>query len=898
MQGVQLGPYVIDGELASGGMATIYVATHQKLGHVVAVKMLHPHFQKDRQLVARFMEEARIQANLRHPNILTVHDILELPEAAGMVMELLDGCSLSTYYRSAGTPMPIPRALWLFGLLAKALRHAHRDGVVHRDLKPSNVFLHRVHDLVVPKLMDFGVAKFQSDNLANRLTATGTVLGTPHYMAPEQFEDSSSVDVRADLFSLGVMFYEATTGMLPFEGQSVTTLMREILTHTPTRPSELVKGYPPMVEAVLMRCLHKRREARYRNAAGLEEALRMIELESGATPIAIDDVPRTELGNLGIELTSVGTLTEGEMVSWEKTETAQRLGDTGGGTVVVPVEQQDSAIDWGSTHVTRARTSSPEASSPATVPGYRITRKIYEGSKTVVFRAVSLDNPEFKVIIKVLGSEYPTPQDIARLKHEYSILNRLDVAGVPRIVGLERYRSGLALVLEDIGAEPLRERLDRANLAVGEFLPLACELARILARLHAKNVIHKDINPRNMVHAAAANVVQMIDFGLAMQMVGRQEDVVPTGGMEGTLPYMSPEQTGRMNRPVDYRTDFYSLGATFYEMLCGRPPFDATDRAELVHCHLAVEPTHPRERDPEIPQVLSDLVMRLLAKNAEDRYQSARGLLTDLERCAEAWVADGDISLFPLREMDVSDRFSIPQKLYGRDHDVALLMGSFERVAQGYKEMMLVSGFAGVGKTSLVQEVYKPITRRRGYYVTGKFDQYKRDIPYGALIDAFQGLVRELLSEGEEQLSQWGDEIRAAVGPNGQVIIDLIPEVELVIGQQSEVNQLPPAESLNRLNLVFHSFFGVFAQEDHPLVIFLDDLQWADSASLNLLQVLLTGPEIQHLFVIGAYRDNEIDAAHPLRGAIEDITKADTTINRIDLQPLLYRTSISWLRTR
>jgi len=867
-------------------MATIWVATHQKLGHVVAVKMLHPHYHKDQQLVSRFMEEARIQANLRHPNILTVHDILELPEASGMVMELLDGCSLSTYYRTAGTPMPIPQALWLFGLLAKALRHAHRDGVVHRDLKPSNVFLHRVHDLVVPKLMDFGVAKFESSHLASRLTATGTVLGTPHYMAPEQFEDSSGVDVRADLFSLGVMLYEATTGVLPFEGQSVTTLMREILTHSPARPSELVRGYPLAVESVLMRCLHKRRESRFRNAAGLEEALRMIELESGATPISIEDVPRTDLSNRGIELTSVGTLTDEDFVSWQNTDTAQVADDSDGGTVVVPVAKPKSDIDWEDTRVSRTRTSAVDSTSPATVPGYRITRKIYEGSKTLVFRAVSLDDPDFKVIIKVLSSEFPTPQDIARLKHEYSILNRLDVDGIPRIVGLERYRNGLALVLEDIAAEPLRERLNKGPLTVAEFLPLACDLAEILTRLHAKNIVHKDINPRNIVQSLPNDSVQMIDFGLAMQMVGRQEDIAPTGGMEGTLPYMSPEQTGRMNRPVDYRTDFYSLGATFYEMLCGRPPFDATDRSELVHCHLAVEPTHPHERNPEVPQVLSDLIMRLLAKNAEDRYQSARGLRADVETCAKAWTEGNTIPAFPLGGADVSDRFHIPQKLYGRDRDVAVLMDSFERVAQGYKEIMLVAGYAGVGKTSLVQEIYKPITRRHGYYISGKFDQYKRDIPYGAMIDAFQGLVKELLSEGEERLAEWGKAIRTALGPNGQVIVDVIPEVELIVGRQPSTHHLPAAESLNRFNLVFHAFIGVFAQENHPLVIFLDDLQWADNASLNLLHVLLTGSEHQHLFLIGAYRDNEVDAAHPLRGTMEDIAKAGTTINRINLQPL------------
>ncbi len=883
MQGVQLGPYVVDGELASGGMATIYVATHQKLGHVVAVKVLHKHYQKDQQLCSRFMEEARIQANLRHPNILTVHDILELPEAACMVMELLDGCPLSRYYRFAQSPVPIPKAIWLFSQLASALRHAHRDGVVHRDLKPSNVFLHRVHDMVVPKLVDFGIAKFESSNLANRLTATGTVLGTPHYMAPEQFEDSSGVDARADIFALGVMFYEATTGCLPFEGGSVTTLMKEILTRTPTPPSELVPGYPLAVEAVLMRCLQKRREARYRNAAEVEDALRMIELESGATPIPIEDVPRTLLDNQESEASSAGTLSDEALVDWERTETARTLSEETGATVVVP--SRDAGPSTHADAPPSPRNMHSDAS-PATVPGYRITRRIYEGSETLVFRAVSLDNPDFKVVIKVLAAEFPLPQDVARLKHEYAILNSLTMPGVPRITGLERYRNSLALVLEDVGAEPLRTHLGAGPMPVPKFLSLATRMADIVARLHMVNVVHKDLNPKNIVWNASEDLVQVIDFGLATQMLGQREEASASGVMEGTLAYMSPEQTGRMNRPVDYRTDFYSLGATFYEMLCGRPPFDATERAELVHCHLAVEPVHPHERNPSIPAPLSALIMRLLAKNAEDRYQSGRGLRADLRRCQASFESDGTVPPFDLGQDDVSDKFSIPQKLYGRDRDIAILLDSFERVTQGYKEMMLVSGYAGVGKTSLVKEVYKPITRRHGYFISGKFDQYKRDIPYGAVIDAFQGMVKELLSEGEEQLARWAEIIGAAVGPNGQVLIDVIPEIELIIGRQRSVKQLPPAESLNRFNLVFYAFTGVFAREEHPLVLFLDDLQWADNASLNLLHVLLTGSDHQHLFIIGAYRDNEVDAAHPFRGTIEDITKAGTTINRISLKPL------------
>jgi predicted ATPase/serine/threonine protein kinase/class 3 adenylate cyclase len=895
VKGTQLGPYLIEGELASGGMATVWVATHTRLGHVVAIKSLHPHYQKDEQLRSRFVDEARIQANLRHPNILTVHDILELREASGMVMELLIGCSLNTYYRAAGTPLPLPQVLKLFISLAGALHHAHAENVVHRDLKPSNIFLHIVQKSVVPKLMDFGVAKFESHSMANRLTATGTLLGTPHYMAPGQFEDSSSVDRRADLFSLGVMLYEATTGMLPFEGKSITSIMREILTHQPIRPRDTYPDFPHDLEEIITRCLQKRREHRFRSAAELEKALSRVASRIGLEEFDPDRVPVVSLEDRGIEVTSIGTLTEDESSIWTDTETREGedakgqegAGPEGGvGTVLVKVPTGSPIeVDWEGTQVSRVR-SEQSLGASATIPGYRITEKIYEGSETLVFRGVNLDDESIRVIIKVLNEEYPGPNEIARLKHEYAILNSLQVEGVPRVIGLERYRNGLALLLEDVGARSLREELAAGALPVDVFLPHAIRLAEILGYLHARSVIHKDINPKNIVLHTQTGQLQLIDFGLATVLLGQHEEAQANQILEGTLAYISPEQTGRMNRPVDHRTDFYSLGVTFFEMLCGKTPFDTHDRAELVHCHLAKQPPSPHELDRTCPVPLSDLIMKLMAKNAEDRYQSARGLSADLAECARQLSENGNIDSFTLGDLDISDRFQIPRKLYGRDQQVEQLLEAFSRVSQGYKEMLLVLGHAGVGKTSLVQEVYKPITRRRGYFITGKFDQYKRDIPYGALIEAFQGLVKELLTENENEVQQWRSRLLQALGNNAQVIIDVIPEVELIIGVQAPVPELPATESLNRLNLMFNRFTNVFAAESHPLVIFLDDLQWADTASLNLMHVLMTGSEHQFLFLIGAYRHNEVEASHPLRTTIEDISKTDTEIHRVELAPL------------
>ncbi|MEH2191832.1 MAG: AAA family ATPase [Nostoc sp.] len=520
-----------------------------------------------------------------------------------------------------------------------------------------------------------------------------------------------------------------------------------------------------------------------------------------------------------------------------------------------------------------------------TLAGYQIREQLYSGSRTLVYRAVrEADNQA--VVIKLLKREYPTFSELVQFRNQYSLAKNLDIPGIIKPYSLEPYHNGYALVMEDFGGISLRQFSKEQPQNLEQFLIIALQLTDILHQLHQQRVIHKDIKPANILIHPDTKVLKLIDFSISSLLPRETTEIQNPNVLEGTLAYLSPEQTGRMNRGIDYRSDFYSLGVSFFELLTRKLPFDSQDPMELVHCHIAKLPPNVCDINSEIPLVLGKIVHKLMAKNAEDRYQSALGLKHDLHLCIEKLNEIGKIEDFPIGGRDISDRFAIPEKLYGREQEVKILLEGFERVANGASEFMLVAGFSGIGKTAVVNEVHKPIVRQRGYFIKGKYDQFNRNIPLSAFVQAFRDLMGQLLGESDTQLKQWKNRILTALGENAQVIIEVIPELEQIIGQQSPVVELSGNASQNRFNLLFQKFIQVFTTVTHPLVMFLDDLQWADSASLNLIQVLIGQRESGFMLLIGAYRDNEVSPAHPLILTLEEIKKTGTTVNTITLAPL------------
>ncbi len=518
-------------------------------------------------------------------------------------------------------------------------------------------------------------------------------------------------------------------------------------------------------------------------------------------------------------------------------------------------------------------------------PNYEVTQDLSQNEWQTLYRGHRVTDQK-PVLLKTLRQGSQSIGCAELLEHEFNLLRELSIEGIPRALELLRSDNGSCLVVEDGGGTPLSELLISRRVELESLINLAIRLTQILAELHQRDVVHRNINPRSILLNPATGEVWLADLSLAVRTVGEIQGTLPSHLLRSVLAYVSPEQTGRMNRPIDYRTDFYSLGVTLYELLTGRLPFDSDDALELIHWHIARIPKAPAELDPDIPKPLSQVVMKLLAKSTDERYQSALGLREDLEICAREWAAHEQIASFALGRRDVSDRFLIPQKLYGREKDVEELLGAFDRVCEGDTAMMLVAGYSGIGKTSLIQELYKPIVRQKGYFISGKFDQVVRGVPFGALIQAFRWLIRQLLSENEERLAGWRTRLSGALGAQGGVLAEVIPEIELIVGKQLPLPSVGPKEALNRFQLVFQNFVGALARPEHPLVVFLDDLQWADAATLSLLQPLLTSPGIQSLFLMGAYRDNEVDAAHPLMRTLGALESAGGVLHRVTLGPL------------
>ncbi|MEA2094110.1 MAG: AAA family ATPase, partial [Pseudomonadota bacterium] len=517
------------------------------------------------------------------------------------------------------------------------------------------------------------------------------------------------------------------------------------------------------------------------------------------------------------------------------------------------------------------------------IPGYSINESLKEDHNWQLYRCVrAKDN--LPVLIRTTRSQSSDPQLAEQLESEFCTLRDISIPGVLKVHDLVVGSEHAALVLEDPGGRLLDAVLRSGRLGPSDFLCTAIQITSIIAALHRQRIVHTRLRPDVVFLGKDGQGVWISGFEHAVKLNATAPDrhVLPAGN----LSYIAPEQTARIDAGIDYRTDLYSLGVMFYEMLTGKLPFESEDPLELIHCHLARIPKRPCDIDSKILRPLSGIVMRLLMKKANERYKSAQGVLADLKECSEQYRNTGTITSFTLALHDRPETFEIPDRLYGRSHELQRLLDALDRVRQGGSGLVLVAGYSGIGKTSLIQHIREPVVESNGYFVSGKYDQLDRSNPYSAILQAFWGLVKQILTETDADIEQWKQRMLSALGVNARVIIEVIPELELIIGEQPPVPELKPVESQNRFNFYFQRFIAVFANPERPLVLFVDDLQWASMSSIRLLQSWVSGINVGGLLVIGAYRDNEVDATHPLRSVIRELREAGGILDEIDLQPL------------
>ena len=519
------------------------------------------------------------------------------------------------------------------------------------------------------------------------------------------------------------------------------------------------------------------------------------------------------------------------------------------------------------------------------ISNFTVKEQIYESSKVKLFRATDPNQKPF--VLKVLNKEYPSKQEISILQREFDILQRVQSKNVIGVFNLLNFQNQYLLILEDIQGESLAKILENQTLHYKDFLELAIPIVNGIKDIHSKNIIHKDIKPHNIIYNSKTGTLKLIDFDNST-VLSRENPSYTTKILEGTMHYISPEQTGRMNRTIDYRTDFYSLGVVFFQMLTGQFPFSGEDVSELMYSHIAIKPPNPSSINPEVPEVLSEITLKLMEKLPEQRYQDAGGLLYDLNYCKQLLETNQSITYFPISQKDFSKKFQIPEKIYGRNKELELLTKSYNQILQNEKKVNLtcISGVSGIGKTALIQELHKPIAETKAFFASGKFDQLNKDIPYSAFLQAFKEIVKQILTEPDYTIQQWKKKFLSALNENAQIVIDLIPELATIIGPQQPVEELPPKESENRTILVLTSFLKALASPDSPVVLFLDDMQWSDSGSVRLLTEYLQSYDLSHLYIICAYRTGELSLTHPFQILLEKLNLEKYPYQTIELQPL------------
>lgn len=520
-----------------------------------------------------------------------------------------------------------------------------------------------------------------------------------------------------------------------------------------------------------------------------------------------------------------------------------------------------------------------------TVLGYELHEKMRYNHNIDTYYALRLKD-RCKVLLKIPNNNVTSSENVAILQHEFHLLKTINTPSIIKAYDFLQSTPAPVLILEHVEGALLSSFLVENTLEISDFFDLALQLVDILGELHQRNIIHKEIRPTNIIIDPQQLALKLIDLSASTQLSEELFDYYNLSKLGDSLAYISPEQTGRINRPVDYRTDFYSLGITFYEMLTNQVPFQTMDSLDLIESHISKKPISVLTARRNIPKMLAAIIDKLLEKMPEDRYSSFIGIKSDLLDCFKQWVVKRNLTEYSLGSKDIRDHLSISRNLYGREHEVKQLIEAFYRVSQSTSEIIFIAGYSGIGKTSIVKEVYKPIVEHRGYFIQGKFDQLRRSMPYSAIVTAFQNLVKQVLSENEEKVDVLKNQLIHSLGTVSQVVIDVIPDVELIIGKQSPAHPLNPADAKIRFNLVFQNFVRVFAREEHPLVIFLDDLQWADKSSLGFIENLLQDHDTKYLLIIGAYRDNEINAHHQLQLSLNNLSLNQVASSTLILQPL------------